>query len=171
LIEKITKTEFSAIINLVNSAYRGETSKKGWTSEADLLDGYRLDENMLNEIFENPKATLLKYVKNTKIEGCILLEQKNEKVMYLGMLTVNPELQNAGIGKILLKEAQKFAQENHLTAIKITVISKRIELITWYERHGFEKTGQTLPFPQHELFIPKTPLEFVVMRKELDSSI
>lgn len=88
--------------------------------------------------------------------------------MYLGLLTVSPEIQARGIGKLLLQAAADYAKQLQLKSICITVISVRTELIAWYERHGYQKTGETKPFPaDHTLVIPKQPLELLVMEKLL----
>lgn len=100
-ISVATLSDIDEIVTLVNSAYRGETSKKGWTTEADLLDGIRTDNDSITTIMNNANNTILKYTIDTNIVGCVLLENQLTQ-LYLGMLTVNPELQNKGIGKKLL---------------------------------------------------------------------
>jgi ribosomal protein S18 acetylase RimI-like enzyme len=86
------------------------------------------------------------------------------------MLTVSPELQGKGLGKMLLEESEAFAQFWDCSHIVMTVIASRIELIAWYERHGFKKTGETKPFPYGEerFGIPKVEnLHFVVLKKAI----
>jgi ribosomal protein S18 acetylase RimI-like enzyme len=161
-----TINDITALSDLVNSAYRGESSKKGWTTEADLLGGIRTNEKSLAEMMNTPGAVILIYRNETNsITGCIYL-QKQDAILYLGMLTVSPHLQNAGIGKQLLAAAAEYAKEKRCGSITMTVISVRQELIAWYERHGYYKTGETKPFPDDPSFgLPKQPLEFVVMEK------
>ena len=156
------------MFQLVNSAYRGDSSRAGWTTEADLLDGIRTDEPSLLAMIEKPHATVLVYRKEERtITGCVYLEQMGT-LIYLGMLTVSPLLQSKGIGKQLLRAAEDFTHSKGCTAIQMTVISVRKELIAWYERHGYAKTGETQPFPTEERFgIPRQRLEFVVMRKDI----
>ena len=163
-----TKADVPALNELINSAYRGESSKKGWTTEADLLGGIRTNETILHDLIDKPGATLLVARNEEKniVAGVYL--QKETDSLYLGMLTVSPSLQAAGIGKQLLKAAEEFAAKENYHVISMTVISVRTELIAWYERHGYEKTGETKPFPTDPAFgIPKQPLEFVVMKKAL----
>lgn len=151
---------------LINGAYRGEAAKKGWTTEADLLDGVRTDETALAALLHKPGATLLcgKDEKNI-IVGCVYLEKQGD-TFYLGMLTVSPVMQGSGIGKLFLKAAEEFAKKEHAASITMTVISVRHELIAWYERHGYHSTGETKPFPTDPAFgIPRQPLEFIVMKK------
>ncbi|MFD1605902.1 GNAT family N-acetyltransferase [Flavobacterium artemisiae] len=153
---------------LINSAYRGESSKKGWTTEAHLLEGKRTDEEEMTEIFLDPKNTILKFTYNDRIIGSVLLVEK-ENQLYLGMLTVSPELQNSGIGKKLLAEAENHAKTLGLTSIIMTVISVREELIAWYKRHGYVDTGKREAFPESEIHITisEIPLEFIYLEKNI----
>lgn len=160
--------DVAAIAALVNSAYRGEPAKKGWTTEADLLDGLRTNDDSLTGMINTPGSVILKYTDNTgQLLGCVYLNKKENK-LYLGMLTVAPALQAKGIGKQLLLAAEKHAKEVGCAAITMTVISVRKELIAWYERHGYQSTGETKPFPVDPAFgLPKQPLHFIVMEKML----
>ncbi len=168
MITKATVEDVSTLNKLINSAYRGESSKKGWTTEADLLEGGRTTEKELTEIIEDKKKTILKFTKNNYIIGCVLLiEKKNQ--LYLGMLTVSPELQNSGIGKKLLQQSEIYALELGLSKISMTVISVREELISWYKRHGYADTGVRKPFPVSEVYSQTTdePLEFMLLEKRI----
>lgn len=161
--------DIHSINKLVNSGYRGEESKKGWTTEADLLGGKRTDETAIERMITKPGAVILKAVNiSNELAGCVYLEQKDNS-LYLGMLTVSPVLQGAGIGKKLLTAAESFAMEAGLTNITMTVISVRSELIDWYKRNGYQETGKRLPFPMNdpEFGIPKQFLEFIEMKKVL----
>ena len=164
-----TTADIPDLVILINSAYRGESSKKGWTTEADLLDGQRTDEESLKMLLAKPGSILLKYVNaEEKIYACVNLQQQAQK-LYLGMLTVSPSLQGSGIGKKLLAASEQYARENKFEAIRMTVISIRQELIAWYERHGYNRTGETQPFPTGDprFGIPKQFLEFVVLEKNI----
>ena len=164
MITKATIEDVEILYKLVHSAYRGESSKKGWTSEADLLGGIRTTEKSLLETIQTPKTSIFKYLENEKVLGCVMLQEK-EIALYLGMLTVSPDLQGGGIGKKLLLYADIFAKEKVLPKIEITVISVRSELIAWYERHGYVKTGKIKPFPMDDPNFgePKQFLEFIVL--------
>jgi ribosomal protein S18 acetylase RimI-like enzyme len=166
MITKATIADVSALNKLVNSAYRGESSKKGWTTEANLLEGSRITEKELTETIQNKKNTILKFTEDNQIIACVLLVEKETK-LYLGMLTVSPELQNSGIGKKLLHEAEVYASALGLPGIVMTVISVREELIAWYKRHGYADTGEREPFPINDtdISISKEPLEFIVLEK------
>ncbi|SOD98029.1 GNAT family N-acetyltransferase [Spirosoma fluviale] len=166
-ISTTTVQDIPALDRLVNSAYRGDSSRKGWTTEADLLDGIRTSEESLQAIFRNPNAQILKYEQADQLLGCVYLEQKGDD-LYLGMLTVSPEAQAGGIGRQLLAAAEDLAIAKKCRAVTMTVITQRHELIAWYERRGYRSTGETQPFPDDPRFgIPKQPLAFIVMEKEL----
>jgi len=168
MITKATIEDVSALNKLINSAYRGESSKKGWTTEANILEGKRTTEGELMEILQDKKNSLLKYSENDQILGCVLLKEKDNE-LYLGMLTVSPELQNSGIGKKLMQQAEVFASDLGLPKIVMTVISVREELISWYKRKGFVDTGLREPFPKSDVFsqTTKEPLEFMVLEKRI----
>ena len=153
---------------LVNSAYRGDSSRQGWTTEADLLDGTRTDAAAIKELIETPGVTLLKYVESGEILACVELKKDNHK-LYLGMLTVKPNLQGKGIGKQLLKAAEQEAIKQKCASVFMTVISVRKELIDWYVRNGYQLTGERKPFSFNDPRFgqPKIKLEFVVLEKKL----
>ncbi len=168
IVQKATLQNIPQLEILINSAYRGDSSKKGWTTEADLLDGIRTDVDSLKEMISRSGAIILQsFTEHNLLQGCVYLEKRKNK-MYLGMLTVSPMLQAKGIGKQLLIEAEKYAQSQECSLIEMTVISVRTELIEWYKKHGYKDTGEKRPFPNDVKFgIPKQPLEFIVMQKEI----
>lgn len=168
MIIPASQNDVSALDQLINAAYRGDSARKGWTHEADYLGGIRTDEAQLNEMLQKENAAVLKLVENEEIIGCVYLE-KQAKKLYLGMLTVNPLLQAKGAGKQLITAAEQFGKENECNYIEMTVISYRKELIAYYERRGFELTGETKPFPMNDPNFgePKEFLEFVVMKKNI----
>jgi ribosomal protein S18 acetylase RimI-like enzyme len=126
----------------------------------------RTDEATLLQQFQNKNAVILKFTsEKERITGCVYLDQKDHKI-YLGMLSVSPTAQSQGIGKKLLQAAEIFAKEQQCTAVYMTVISVRHELIAWYKRHGYVNTGETKPFPVEERFgVPTQELEFIVLEK------
>jgi ribosomal protein S18 acetylase RimI-like enzyme len=165
-----TKEDIPGLLNLINSAYRGEESKKGWTSEAHLLRGeLRADESMLWDLMKMPTAAFLKSCNETgQVDGCVFLDKQGNR-LYLGMLSVSPLLQAKGIGKLLLLAAEEYAQLKDCGFIFMRVISVRHELIDWYERKGYYKTGQTEAFPGDGKFgVATQPLEFLILEKKID---
>jgi N-acetylglutamate synthase-like GNAT family acetyltransferase len=166
-IRNATLKDIPALNELVNSAYRGESSRKGWTSEADLLDGIRTSETTLEEMIRRKNAVILVAEEN-EITGCVYLEQLDD-ALYLGMLTVKPDLQGKGLGAILMASAEDHAKSLGCKKIRMTVISRRNELIAYYTRKGFVDTNERAPFPSDPKFgVPKLPLEFMVMEKVVE---
>ncbi len=163
-----TLEDAAALNALVNSAYRGESGKQGWTTEADLIEGTRIDVDGMVDILKDPLATILKYVENEKILACVELIREEGK-LYLGMLTVSPVLQGKGIGKELLRAAEQEALKQNYNTIVMQVISVRQELIDWYLRHGYIDTGKRKPFhfTEPRFGQPKQQLEFVVLEKSV----
>ncbi len=155
------------LVMLINSAYRGDASKKGWTTEANFLKGeLRTDKATLEDLMQMEGTAFLKCVNDqNSMEGCVFL-QKKESRLYLGMLSVSPALQAKGTGKRLMNAAVDYAKLEGCHSIFMRVISLRQELINWYEKQGYAKTGQTEPFPTDNKFgIPTQPLEFLIMEK------
>jgi GNAT superfamily N-acetyltransferase len=165
-ISQAIKPDVPELNILVNTAYRGEDSKKGWTTEANLLDGLRIDEETLYSYFDDPDVILLKNTDDDGlITGCVFLEVRFPK-LYLGMFSVSPLLQANGIGRNLLNAAEGRARQLNCKILTITVISTRHELISWYGRRGFKPTGEIQPFHHDKKFgIPKQPIELIVMEK------
>jgi ribosomal protein S18 acetylase RimI-like enzyme len=161
-----TVADIPALVTLVNSAYRGESSRQGWTTEADLLGGTRIDEASLRELLADPGAVVLKCLTaDGALLGSVYLSQHDER-LYLGMLTVRPDQQARGVGKHLLAAAEAHARQLGCRVLEITVLSARPELLAWYERHGYRRTGATEPFPEGPQYgIPREPLTLLVLEK------
>jgi len=168
MVAVANENDIPALNILINSAYRGEGSKQGWTTEADLLDGIRTDEESIKELIDQEGSVILKFLEGNQVYGCVHLRQEENK-LYLGMLTVSPQLQNKGIGKILLAAAEDEARKRSCIAVFMSVISIRTELINWYEKHGYVNTGKKKPFPENDprFGIPKVKLEFIILEKEI----
>jgi len=144
-ITPATLADVPELVVLINSAYRGESSKKGWTTEAYLIGGQRIDEEGLTEQMSDPDAVILKNINEEgQITGCVYLQKRGEK-LYLGMLTVLPTLQANGLGRRLLTAAEDYARSINYHTITMTVITTRTELLDWYERRGYAKTGEVIP--------------------------
>ena len=142
-----TSADIAAIVALVESAYRGDVSRKGWTTEANLLDGQRTDPAGVAELIAKPGSCMLLAERDGALLACANLEKRGE-AGYFGMFSVRPDLQGAGIGRAVLAEAERVAHEDwHCREMHMTVISVREELIAWYERRGYRRTGIHSPFP------------------------
>lgn len=159
----------TSIQDLLNKSYRGETSKKGWTTEAFLIDGeIRVNEQMVLEVMNQSNSVFLKYVNlENKIVGCVNLQKHNSKV-YLGMFSVKPELQGVGLGKEILKASEEYAFSINCNSIYMSVISLRTELINWYKRNGYVETGEIKSFDEDGItgkHLQK--LEFMILEKQI----
>lgn len=163
--------DLPAVAALVNSAYRGESSRQGWTTEADYLGGQRTDAATLErELAEQPDAVILTLREDGELLGSVWLEPAEAGVWYLGMLTVRPDIQDRQLGRALLAGGEAYAAERGAKRMRMTVVHVRDTLIAWYERRGYALTGQTLPFPyDNQKFGEPTrdDLHFVVMEKAL----
>jgi len=158
-IQGARETDIQELHQLINSAYRGESSKIGWTTEADLLDGQRVDPTMLLEMIQTPDTQLLILKDQEYIQACVYLKKADSHSAYLGLLTVNPNIQNKGLGRILLEYSERWIPYTwKLPNIIMNVISTRSELIAWYERRGYAQTGKTSEFPMNDpkFGIPRT---------------
>ncbi|OYX29450.1 MAG: GNAT family N-acetyltransferase [Caulobacterales bacterium 32-69-10] len=166
-------SDLPAVAALVNAAYRGDTSRQGWTTESDYLDGQRTDVKTLSrDLASRPGARIL-VLRDTPtgaLLGSVWIEPAGEDAWYLGMLTVRPDLQDRRLGRGLLAAVEDLAREAGVTRLRMTVINIRDTLIAWYERRGFAPTGERLPFPYGDdrFGIPRRDdLEFVVLEKTL----
>ena len=146
-----TSNNAAAIVALTESAYRGDASRAGWTTEADFLDGQRTDLAEVAGIIARGDARLLLAERNGALLASCLLEKQagaGAPSCYFGMFSVRPDLQGAGIGRALLAEAERVARgEWHCREMRMSVIDIRDELIAWYERRGYRRTGEHKPFP------------------------
>lgn len=168
---KATREDAAQIAALVNSAYRGESSKQGWTTEAEFLDGQRTDDEEITKLIEADGSVILLCFQDDEMIGSVHLE-RTEAGAYLGMFTIKPTLQARGIGKRFLDVAEHTVQAAWgATRIVMAVITRRAELIAFYERRGYRRTGRYEPFPTDIKFgIPKvSDLRFELLEKTLAS--
>ena len=157
------------ITALVNSVYRGENSKKGWTTEAYILDGIRITQENITEIINSKTDIIIKAIRDNKLTACVHLENCGSYSM-LGMLSVDVNYQNKGIGKLLINECERYTREVFgLKEIRMKVIGARTELIDYYIRRNYLKTGETEDFDTTEgtFGIPKMKLHFEVLTKQI----
>ena len=142
-----TVNDVDLIVALVESAYRGDSSRQGWTTEADLLDGQRTDADEVTRLIEHKSSCILLCECHHQIIGCVHLLNKH-KYGYLGMFAVSPHEQGQGAGKQLLAEAEQIVfNQWHCPSLRMAVISLREDLIAWYQRQGYKANGKFMPFP------------------------
>jgi ribosomal protein S18 acetylase RimI-like enzyme len=168
-ILKAETQDAGQIAALINSAYRGESSQQGWTTEADLLAGFRTDTEEILQLISSVDSMILLCKAEAELVGSVHLQKQAGQVC-LSMLAVSPPLQGRGIGKQLLEAAERAAKQ--IWAVNksvMSVISCRNELIAFYERRGYRRTGVSKAFPVNpELWMPKVAdLRLEILEKAL----
>lgn len=170
LFRDAVEADIPALVPLVTSAYRGDASRAGWTTEADLLDGNRIDPDVLRGDIVRLGSRVLLAERAGILLGCAHVSIE-DGAGYFGMFSIRPDLQGAGLGKLLLAEAERVVREEwKLPAMRMTVIDVREELIAFYERRGYRRTGIKKPFPATDprFGIPRRDdLRFEVLEKPL----
>lgn len=165
-----TSIDIPMLVELVTSAYRGDASRVGWTTEADLLDGLRIDAERIGADIERPQSVILLGESESNVVACAHVAVE-DGAGYFGMFSVRPNLQGHGIGKLMLAEAERIAREDlQQGTMRMTVIDVRDELIDYYARRGYRRTGTHKPFPYGDdrFGIPKrADLRFEVLEKKL----
>jgi len=160
--------DLAPIVALVESAYRGDASRQGWTTEADILDGQRIDRQGLADLIARADARVLLCERAGVLVACCELQRQGD-IAYFGMFSVRPDGQGSGVGKRVLAEAERIAREEwNCREMQMTVIDVRDELIAWYERRGYRRSGIHKPFPygDERFGIPKRDdLRFEVLTK------
>lgn len=168
------EADIAAIVGLVESAYRGDDSRQGWTTEADLLDGRRTGEDDVGACIDRHRSVILlaecDAAHGSELVACAHVAD-DEGAGYFGMFSVQPGLQGGGIGKRLLEHAERYVREHwSLPVMRMTVIDVREELIAFYERRGYRRTGVVKPFPygDERFGVPRRDdLRFEVLEKPL----
>jgi len=168
-----TTDDIPALLRLVTSAYRGDASRGGWTSEADLIDGERIDAKALQADLARTRSTILLAERGDQLAACAHVADDNGHG-YFGMFAVDPNQQGGGLGSLVLAEAEIYAaREWGVTEMQMTVIDVRAELIAFYERRGYARTGIKKPFPygnEHVGTPKRDDLQFEVLEKTLAES-
>lgn len=159
-----------ALVTLVTAAYRGDASRAGWTTEADVLDGNRIDADVLRHDIERDRSRVILLERDGDLLSCAHVCE-DAGAGYFGMFAVEPTLQGGGIGKRVMDEAERVVRDEwQLPVMRMTVIDVRAELIAFYERRGYHRTGVFKPFPygDERFGVPKRDdLRFEVLEKPL----
>lgn len=165
-----TLSDIPTLVALVTRAYRGDASRAGWTTEADLLDGERIDPDVLKHDLERPRSRVVLLERAGQLLACAHVCD-NAGAGYFGMFAVEPGLQGGGIGKRLLAECERIVHaEWQLPCMRMTVIDSRDELIAFYQRRGYRRTGEFKPFPYGDARFGqprRDDLHFEVLEKPL----
>lgn len=165
-----THADIPLLVELVTSAYRGDASRAGWTTEADLLDGLRIDAERIAADIDRPQSIVLLGEADGDVVACAHVAVEDGGG-YFGMFSVRPSLQGHGVGKLMLDEAERIARDElGQCAMRMTVIDVRDELIDYYARRGYRRTGVHKPFPygDERYGIPRRPdLRFEILEKAL----
>lgn len=148
--------DVEAVVALVQAAYRGDESRQGWTTEADLLGGQRVDVAMLHDLVVADDGVVLLLDAAppdgttpdapAALVACCHVQRRTASA-FVGMFAVRPTLQGRGLGRRLLAAAEEQARAWGRTTLELTVLDHRPELLAWYERCGFVLTGVRHPFP------------------------
>lgn len=170
-VRTASESDFPEVVNLLNSAYRGKSGVRGWTSEEGIVAGDRMSaETLREELAAKPHATLLVYEQQETLFGCVWVEPVDCEVWYLGSLAIQPALQNHNHGRRLLDAAEQWIAARLGRTVKMTVIEDRRTLLEWYERRGYQRTGHREPFPLTDTRFGtplKPDLMFEVLTKNL----
>jgi len=165
-----TGADVPDLVTLIESAYRGDASRVGWTTEAHLLDGQRTDPEGVAAVIDGTDGRLVMVHQDGRLAACFQLENRGTHA-YFGMFAVRPELQGTGLGRVVLREAERIARDQwHAETMHMTVISLRDDLIAWYERRGYRRTGEMRPFPygDERFGVPRRDdLQFELLVKRL----
>ena len=171
LYRRAQSSDVTAVVQLVHSAYRGDSSRLGWTTEADLLDGQRTDPVEVSELVVAADKRLILSELGAELVGCVLVKHEPPAVAQIGLFAVRPTLQGRGLGKGLLAEAERAAREDfQAERAEMTVIEQRPDILAWYRRLGYQHTGACEPFPygNPRFGLPRRPdLRFLVLAKPL----
>ncbi|MFJ7998312.1 GNAT family N-acetyltransferase [Streptomyces sp. NPDC096310] len=163
-----TAADAEALVALIESAYRGDSSRTGWTTEAELLEGQRTDREGVLAVIEAPGSRLLAVERDGALIACCQLEHRGDAA-YFGMFAVAPGAQGGGLGRLIIAQAERTARESWgVQEMHMTVIRQREDLIAWYERRGYRRTGKLFPFPygDERFGIPlRADLEFELLVK------
>lgn len=168
--QSATPADAARVVALVESAYRGESSRAGWTTEADLLGGQRTDRREVDGLIDDPAVTIVLGTLGGELVGTVAVRIDAERVAHIGMFAIRPTSQRSGIGSALLARAEQGARARGALAAEMTVLEQRLELLAWYARRGYHATGGTQPFPygNARFGLPKRDdLRFLVLRKRL----
>lgn len=142
-----TAADVLELVDLINTAYRTPGDKPGWTDERSLLRGTRTDSVTLASELKSGRYLIAKERDDSPVVACARITAEDDGVWYVASVAVNAARQGGGTGRLVLGEIARQARAANVQVLRITVINLREQLIAWYERRGFVRTGETEPFP------------------------
>jgi ribosomal protein S18 acetylase RimI-like enzyme len=169
-IRRARPADAGVLVDLIRSAYRGEDSRAGWTSEADLVEGERISRDQVLAMISRSGSLLLTAEQDGAIVACCQLQDQGAGLAYFGTFAVSPKAQGAGLGRQVMAEAEHQAVAAFgATRLEMTVLAQQDKLIAYYERRGFRRTGETRPFPADPRYARplRDDLYFAVLEKPL----
>lgn len=147
VIEAARPADLGPLGEMIEHCYRGDHARMGWTHEADMLSGRRLDDGELAAMFANPDIAIFVARQGSDIVGCVAVTDRPPDTAYIGMLSVDPPFQSSGLGGRLLATAERLGAALGAARLEMTVIDRRPELIAWYRRQGWHDSGERMAFP------------------------
>ena len=169
MLEYATFEDHPAVVAIVNRAYRGTSDHRGWNSEADLIAGDRVTlAELRQDLADSPDARLLVHRGvNGEVMACVRVEPEDSGTWYFGMLAIDPATQASGLGRRMLAAIDAHVRDRGGRRLRITVINVREQLIAWYERRGFVRTGEVEPLPEGIGKPLRDDMNFVILAKSL----
>lgn len=141
-----TINDVEALVALVNNAYHPPINPHSWTDETRFVSGTRTDSQAVSQLLRKDQSIILLGIAHHTLVACVHLEHSANQVQ-LGMLAVTPPLQNVGLGKQMLEQAEAYAVRYFKPEkIVLIVIALRTELIAFYLRRGYQNTGATIAY-------------------------
>ncbi len=141
------------ITAIINAAFR--------IAEDFFIDGNRIAQQEVEERLTN--GVFLLAEDGDKLNGCVYVELRGAR-SYLGLLSVDPDYQQGGLGSLLMREGEKYCRERGSNAMDIVIVNLREDLPLFYEKRGYVPSGTT-PFPPD--IETKIPCHFINMTKSL----
>lgn len=135
-----------------------------------MLGGQRTDQDEVTSLISDPATVLVLATLRGELAGSVAVRLEPPRVAQIAMFAVRPTLQGAGIGKALLAEAERVARARGAVTAEMSVIEQRTELLAWYARRGYHRTGHTEPFPYGNPRFgspQRDDLRFLVLEKRL----
>ncbi|MFW1646964.1 GNAT family N-acetyltransferase [Acinetobacter nosocomialis] len=162
-------SDIPLLVDLINHSYRAQQGRS-WTTEVEFVKGQRISQEQLTQQLKLSNSVLLvAEIDSSQIVACIGLTFQNNTVE-IGTFCTDPQIQNMKVGRSVLEYAEQFALQKtpELDSALMYVLNVRSELIAYYERRGYTKTGHVEPYPtEADVGIPLIPIKLIEMKKDL----